>query len=80
MSTLVGEDRVSPFVFRNYVLPPRTQSSFRGSSEEPIWAAVRASTAAPGYFDDFIWKGAVHQDGGILTNNASHIAIHEAMK
>ena len=50
------------------------------SSRHPVWAAVRASTAAPGYFDDFYLDGMIHQDGGIMANNATHIAIHEAQK
>lgn len=49
-----------------------------GSCNAAIWAAVRASSAAPGYFNDFHLDGMIHQDGGILTNNATHIAIHEA--
>jgi calcium-independent phospholipase A2-gamma len=49
-----------------------------GTSDVPIWAAVRASSAAPGYFNDFLLDDMVHQDGGILTNNATQIAIHEA--
>jgi calcium-independent phospholipase A2-gamma len=53
-------------------------TKFEGTSDTPIWAAVRASSAAPGYFNDFLLGDTVHQDGGILTNNATQIAIHEA--
>ena len=46
----------------------------------PIWAAVRASSAAPGYFDEFSLEGKIHHDGGLMTNNASLVAVHEAMR
>ena len=36
--------------------------------------------SAPGYFDDFYLDGMIHQDGGILANNPTQIAIHEAQK
>ena len=76
----VTQNRISPYVFRSYQLPRKTLTSYQGSSRYPIWAAVRASTAAPGYFDDFIWENKVFQDGGILINNPTQIAIHEAQK
>ena len=76
----VTQNRISPYVFRSYHLPRKTLTSYQGSSRYPIWAAVRASTAAPGYFDDFIWENKVFQDGGILINNPTQIAIHEAQK
>ena len=33
----------------------------KGTSDAPIWAAVRASSAAPGYFNDFLLDDMVHQ-------------------
>jgi calcium-independent phospholipase A2-gamma len=80
VATEVSEDRVSPYVFRSYQMPRKTHTSYNGSSQHPVWAAIRASTAAPGYFDDFIHDDMVFQDGGILVNNPTQIAIHEAHK
>ena len=80
VSTLVSDERIAPFVFRNYLHPQRNPSNYKGSFTHPVWAAVRASTAAPGYFDDFYVDGMIHQDGGIMTNNATQIAIHEAQR
>ena len=53
-------------------------SNFRGSSRFKVWEAVRASSAAPGFFDDFRAKGHVFQDGALIANNPSTIGYHEA--
>lgn len=80
VATEVSEDRVSPYVFRSYQLPRKTHTSYNGSSRHHVWAALRASTAAPGYFDNFILDDMVFHDGGMLVNNPTQIAIHEAHK
>ena len=59
--------------FFSYTLPYLVHSSFKGSCKYPVWAAVRASSAAPGYFDEFSLDNDIHHDGGILVNNATHI-------
>ena len=64
----------------SYTLPYLLHSSFKGSCNHPVWAAVRASSAAPGYFDEFSLDNDIHHDGGILVNNATHIGIHEARR
>ena len=55
-------------------------SNYRGSVRYKIWQAIRASAAAPGYFDDFSINRKIFQDGGVSCNNSTHIAIHEAQK
>ncbi len=69
---------VTPFVFRNYNLPYRTTSNYKGSANYKIWEAVRASSAAPGLFDGFTANNRVYQDGALISNNPSHIGLHEA--
>ncbi len=51
----------------------RVYSSYKGSSRYPVWAATRASSAAPGYFDEFLLDKTIHHDGGLIANNATHI-------
>ncbi|XP_074646109.1 calcium-independent phospholipase A2-gamma-like [Tubulanus polymorphus] len=77
VSTLVNVAKLRHFIFRNYNLPSGVQSHFDGTCKYRLWEAIRASSAAPGYFEEFPLGDDVHQDGGILTNNPTAIGIHE---
>ncbi|XP_033647867.1 calcium-independent phospholipase A2-gamma-like [Asterias rubens] len=68
---------IKDFLFRNYNLPSGVQSHYRGSCKYELWQAARASSAAPGYFEEFKLDDFVFQDGGVLTNNPSALAVHE---
>lgn len=61
VSTRIDEPDCSPFVFRSYGLPCGTVSHYEGSSKFKIWEAMRASTAAPGFFQDFRLDNIIHQ-------------------
>ncbi|KAM4610678.1 calcium-independent phospholipase A2-gamma-like [Polymixia lowei] len=66
------------FVFRNYNHTPGSLSRYAGGSGYQMWEAVRASSAAPGYFQEFPLQSDIHQDGGIILNNPCALAVHES--
>ncbi|KAJ0082211.1 hypothetical protein Patl1_11087 [Pistacia atlantica] len=54
------------------------RSAFIGSCKHHIWQAIRASSAAPYYLDDFSDDVYRWQDGAIVANNPTVFAIREA--
>ncbi|KAL0860736.1 hypothetical protein ABMA27_010066 [Loxostege sticticalis] len=70
--------RLTPFLFRSYECGFRVRSVFPGTSRAKLWHAVRASAAAPTYFEEFRLDGLLHQDGGIMVNNPTGVGLHEA--
>ncbi|KAK7102866.1 calcium-independent phospholipase A2-gamma-like [Littorina saxatilis] len=78
ISTVINMPRLKNFVFRNYNLPPSTYSAYSGSCHNKLWEVIRASSAAPGYYEDFRLGDYVHSDGGLSNNNPTAMAVHEA--
>ncbi|XP_061983290.1 phospholipase A I-like isoform X2 [Populus nigra] len=54
------------------------RSAFIGSCKHHVWQAIRASSAAPYYLDDFSDDVNRWQDGAIVANNPTIFAIREA--
>lgn len=54
------------------------RSAFIGSCKHHIWQAIRASSAAPYYLDDFSDDMNRWQDGAIVANNPTVFAMREA--
>ena len=66
------------FVFRNYEYSGEDVINRMGSSSNAVWEAVRASSAAIYYLDTFECRGNKFQDGALVANNPSLIALQEA--
>ncbi|XP_024137252.1 calcium-independent phospholipase A2-gamma isoform X1 [Oryzias melastigma] len=78
VSTIVNRGLpLKAYVFRNYNLLPGVRSHYLGGCQHQLWQAIRATSAAPGYFQEFTLGGDLHQDGGLLINNPTALAIHE---
>ncbi|KAI4312011.1 hypothetical protein MLD38_036870 [Melastoma candidum] len=54
--------------------------AFIGSCKHHVWQAIRASSAAPYYLDDFSDDINRWQDGAIVANNPAIFAIREAQQ
>ncbi|CAF0814183.1 unnamed protein product [Rotaria sordida] len=65
------------YLFRNYSILTSPHAHYDGTSKYKVWQAVRASTSAPGYFEEYLLDGNVFQDGGLIANNPTSIALHE---
>jgi Patatin-like phospholipase len=65
----------NPICFRTYVARDRPD-------EKPvkIWEAIRATSAAPTYFDSITINGEEYIDGGFGCNNPSRVVYNEARK
>ncbi|KAK0133598.1 Calcium-independent phospholipase A2-gamma [Merluccius polli] len=78
VSTIVNRGLpLKAYVFRSYRLMPGVRSHYLGDCKHKMWQAIRASSAAPGYFQEFVLGKDLHQDGGLLVNNPTALAIHE---
>ncbi|XP_074870714.1 calcium-independent phospholipase A2-gamma [Carettochelys insculpta] len=78
VSTIVNRGTpLKAYVFRNYNHLPGIKSHYIGSCQYKLWQAIRASSAAPGYFQEYVLGNDLHQDGGLLLNNPTALAVHE---
>ncbi|XP_022048458.2 calcium-independent phospholipase A2-gamma-like isoform X1 [Acanthochromis polyacanthus] len=78
VSTIVNRGTsLKAYVFRNYNLLPGLRSHYLGGCQHQLWQAIRATSAAPGYFQEFPLGNDLHQDGGLLINNPTALAVHE---
>lgn len=81
VSTLVSVTPASPYLFRNYEYPPEGSQQRAamgiefGSSKHEVWKAIRASSAAPYYLDDFASGDERWQDGAVTANNPALLCI-----
>lgn len=74
----VNARTMQPFLFRNFAHKPTIGNLFDGTCRAETWQAVRASSAAPGYFQEFKFNTSILLDGGMLVNNCTGVAHAEA--
>ncbi|TSK13411.1 Calcium-independent phospholipase A2-gamma [Bagarius yarrelli] len=73
VSTVVNKGTpLKAYVFRNYNLPVGVRSHYRGGCKHKLWEAIRASSAAPGYFQEFALGTDLHQ---LPFTNANHSVL-----
>uniref|UniRef100_A0A0K8SVP7 PNPLA domain-containing protein n=1 Tax=Lygus hesperus TaxID=30085 RepID=A0A0K8SVP7_LYGHE len=79
VSSISVQSRVAPFIFRNYGNPKGLAGlDYYGTYSAKIYETIRASSAAPTIFEEMRIDGIPHMDGGIVLNNPTALAIHEA--
>ncbi|NXB48973.1 PLPL8 phospholipase, partial [Leucopsar rothschildi] len=62
VSTIVNRGTpLKAFVFRNYNHLPGVKSHYIGGCHYKLWQAIRASSAAPGYFQEYVLGSDLHQ-------------------
>ncbi|NXK47012.1 PLPL8 phospholipase, partial [Chauna torquata] len=62
ISTIVNRGTpLKAFVFRNYNHFPGVKSHYIGGCQYKLWQAIRASSAAPGYFQEYVLGNDLHQ-------------------
>ena len=61
VSTVVNHSILMPYVFSNYTHPHGSITKFPQSCKHRLWEALRASTAAPGFFEEFKLGPEIHQ-------------------
>uniref|UniRef100_UPI0037E9C51F calcium-independent phospholipase A2-gamma-like isoform X2 n=1 Tax=Semicossyphus pulcher TaxID=241346 RepID=UPI0037E9C51F len=62
VSTVVNRGiPLKAYVFRNYNLLPGVRSHYLGGCQHQLWQAIRATSAAPGYFQEFTLGNDLHQ-------------------
>ncbi|XP_009285119.1 PREDICTED: calcium-independent phospholipase A2-gamma isoform X1 [Aptenodytes forsteri] len=63
VSTIVNRGTpLKAFVFRNYNHFPGVKSHYIGGCQYKLWQAIRASSAAPGYFQEYVLGNDLHQN------------------
>ena len=60
VSAIMNTDKIGNFLFRNYQYPIGRSSRYPGSIKYSLWEGVRASSAAPGYYDDYKLGEHIH--------------------
>ena len=68
---------LQPHLFSNYLHDPNIKPPFPHTTTIPLFKAILASCAAPGYFP-LVLSGTTHLDGALVANNPAQLALLES--
>lgn len=69
VSTIVNRGTLRAYVFRNYNFLPGIRPHYLGGCQHQLWQAIRATSAAPGYFQEFTLGDDLHQVSPVPVSN-----------
>lgn len=69
VSTIVNRGTLRAYVFRNYNFLPGIRPHYLGGCQHQLWQAIRATSAAPGYFQEFTLGNDLHQVSPVPVSN-----------
>ncbi|KAF8822564.1 phospholipase, patatin family protein [Cardiosporidium cionae] len=78
ISSILSSSPLSLALWRNYNYPQNSGKRHSGSFRIKVRDALRATTAAPGFFSALRLDGHVFGDGAVLANNPTAVALSEA--
>ncbi|KAL2309460.1 hypothetical protein Nmel_005661 [Mimus melanotis] len=80
VSTIVNRGTpLKAFVFRNYNHLPGVKSHYIGGCHYKLWQAIRASSAAPGYFQEYVLGSDLHQVWITTLKMDTHCAVYQPL-
>ena len=78
MVSSIVTNTIQPHIFSNYLLHPSIKPPFPHTTTTPLFQAIIASCAAPGYFSHVVVSGSTHVDGAVVANNPAQLALLES--
>ena len=78
MISSIVTNTLQPHIFSNYLHNPSIKPPFPHTTTIPLFQAIMASCAAPGYFSRVLVSGSTHVDGAMVANNPAQLTLLES--